>query len=132
MALELCQRLPTVVAFTATWCGHCKVLKPHLKLLEEADGVTYHVKEVDSDDKTYGTLLTDVKIEGFPTIVLYAPQVKKFFVYKGPRTAKDIAHALQNKIGTMTVENMYQSGYEVWTNASGAKDRIVFMSLDKC
>jgi thiol-disulfide isomerase/thioredoxin len=131
--IELCQKLPSVIAITAFWCGHCKNLKPHLAKLKEADGEHYHVKEIEGGTREVEQQMKDMQVTGFPTIVMYAPKVNQFFVYTGARNSKEMAHTLKTKMGELTPENWRQSGFEIWEGAAGAKiDTIVFLPADQC
>jgi protein disulfide-isomerase A1 len=59
-----------LVEFYAPWCGHCKKLAPVLdelgKHFEETKGVI-----IAKFDATANTVRKDIKVEGFPTILLF-------------------------------------------------------------
>lgn len=58
---------PTVVDFTATWCGPCKQMKPIVEKLEKAYGNRVNFVAVDVDDN--GALSTEYGIQSIPTFV---------------------------------------------------------------
>jgi len=69
-----------LVEFYAPWCGHCKKLAPVLdelgKHFQENKGVV-----IAKFDATANTVRKDIKVEGFPTILLF--QNGKFHTYSG-------------------------------------------------
>ena len=74
---------PTVIAFVADWCGHCKRLEPELLKAQQIDST---IVKVNSDDPSSQELMKQYGVKGFPTIV----RVSDGEVYNGPRKAKDI------------------------------------------
>jgi thiol-disulfide isomerase/thioredoxin len=55
-----------VVAFTATWCGPCKQLKPHFAKAAVKDNKTdYFVIDIDKIDNKY---LEEYSIKGVPAV----------------------------------------------------------------
>ncbi|SNX87429.1 related to MPD1 - Disulfide isomerase related protein [Melanopsichium pennsylvanicum] len=83
---------PTLVAFTAPWCGHCQNLVPdYLKVASQLDGVV-KLASIDCDNDKNKPLCSKYGIQGFPTLKLF-PATKKRLPrdYQGPRSAKDIA-----------------------------------------
>ncbi len=104
MELKLCDKLPTLIAFTAEWCGHCKNFKPQLELLAKASlgenfeyddeyAINYHVKNMSESD-TYGMhFINQFEIASFPTILVAFPKSDKnhkIVVYNGARTFDSI------------------------------------------
>lgn len=82
---------PTMVAFTAPWCGHCQRLAPEFdKVADQLDGVVL-IANVDCDEESNKRLCAQYGVQGFPTLKLF-PATKKRLPrdYQGPRTASDI------------------------------------------
>ncbi|WFD23554.1 protein disulfide-isomerase [Malassezia equina] len=80
---------PTLVAFTAPWCGHCQRLAPqYVRVATELDGVV-KIANVDCEDASAKSLCAQYGIQGFPTIKAF-PATKKRIPrdYVGERTAK--------------------------------------------
>lgn len=83
---------PTMVAFTAPWCGHCQKLVPdYSKVAAQLDGVV-KMASIDCDDDKNKPTCGKYGIQGFPTLKLFPPTKKRLPKdYQGPRSAKDIA-----------------------------------------
>ncbi|WFD19916.1 protein disulfide-isomerase [Malassezia caprae] len=80
---------PTLVAFTAPWCGHCQRLAPqYVRVATELDGVV-KIANVDCEDAGSKALCAQYGIQGFPTIKAF-PATKKRIPrdYQGERKAK--------------------------------------------
>lgn len=83
---------PTMVAFTAPWCGHCQKLVPdYTKVAAQLDGVV-KLASIDCDDDKNKPVCGKYGIQGFPTLKLFPPTKKRLPKdYQGARSAKDIA-----------------------------------------
>jgi protein disulfide-isomerase A6 len=79
---------PTMVMFSAPWCGHCKTLAPHFhKAASTLDGIVKFAN-LDCDQDVNKGLCAEYQVKGFPTVKLF-PATKKRLPreYRGERTA---------------------------------------------
>eukprot|EP00124_Ichthyophonus_hoferi_P001448 Ihof_evm3s76 gene=Ihof_evmTU3s76 len=89
-----------LVAFTATWCGHCKALKPEYEIAakafkDEADSIAF----VNVDAEAHPTLRDRFDVTGFPTIKYFLKGAEKEEAYDGPREAAGIVEWVNDKFG---------------------------------
>jgi len=59
-----------VVDFTASWCGYCQQLKPHLHRLEKKYGDRVKVVAVDVDE--HPSLKNRFRVGGIPHLILFS------------------------------------------------------------
>lgn len=91
-----------IVTFTATWCGHCKNLKP----IYEKVASTFKpetnciVANIDADDKKNALLGEKYGVKGYPTIKFFPKDDKTPVDYEGGRTESDFVAFLNEKCGT--------------------------------
>lgn len=89
---KFCPDHVTVVGFFAEWCGHCKHFKPEYDkaIIEMKDSSEHmHVFEdrrtmTDSEKKEMQTLMSTLKVTGFPTVIINTPN-KGLSRYNGER-----------------------------------------------
>jgi thiol-disulfide isomerase/thioredoxin len=76
----------TINLFKAEWCGHCKAFKPTWeKLMNELGN---KIKFITFDSETDAKMITEYKIEGFPTIIMIVNN--KAIEYVGPRDEQSL------------------------------------------
>src|SRR5262245_57299687 len=63
------QELPVLVDFSATWCGPCKMLEPHLEELKEKHGDKLKVVKVDVDQR--GEVSSHYGVSGIPAMMIF-------------------------------------------------------------
>ena len=122
---------PTMVAFTAPWCGHCKNLVPHyVRVASELDGVV-KITYVDCEDKGSEPLCAKYGIRGFPTLKLF-PATKKRVPrdYNGERTAKAISEYVVSALPAEAVKRLEPKKLKDFVNKY-ADDRVVLLISPK-
>lgn len=67
---------PTLVDFSAEWCGPCKMMKPILDEVKARVGDAVRIIKVDVDRNPQ--IATSLRIQGVPTLILYKRGVIKW------------------------------------------------------
>lgn len=60
---------PRIIEFTASWCKHCKDLKPTITRLQKKYRDRLDILEVDVNDPDSKQLVKDYRISSLPTVV---------------------------------------------------------------
>ncbi len=76
-------RRPSLLYVNATWCGHCRQLRPTMDQVAGVFGEMVPVYSIDGD--VHKDLLSQLGVDGFPTIVFQDKEGKRF-TYTGART----------------------------------------------
>lgn len=95
---------PTMVAFTAPWCGHCKNLAPTYEKLAESYAANPETAKQVSVVKMDGTANdvpphAEITLQGFPTLLLKpaGKGERKLIQYEGDRTLESLVEFIASK-----------------------------------
>lgn len=119
---------PTMVAFTAPWCGHCQKLVPdYSKVAAQLDGVV-KLASIDCDDDKNKPVCGKYGIQGFPTLKLFPPTKKRLPKdYQGPRSAKDIAAYMVDAL-PMGAKKLKAEELQEYTDTDAATPKVILFS----
>ncbi|CBQ70130.1 related to MPD1-Disulfide isomerase related protein [Sporisorium reilianum SRZ2] len=119
---------PTMVAFTAPWCGHCQKLVPdYTRVAAQLDGVV-KMASIDCDDEQNKPTCGRYGIQGFPTLKLFPPTKKRLPKdYRGPRAAKDIAAYMVDAL-PMGAKKLRAEELQEWADADERTPKVVLFS----
>lgn len=123
---------PTLVAFTAPWCGHCQRLAPEYeRAAAKLDGIV-KLAYVDCDDKGSQAICQRYGVEGFPTLKLF-PATKKRAPkdYKGERSAQSIVDYAVDALPLTAVRKLSPADVESYLSKNPEKAKVVLYS-SKC
>ncbi|KAF5098825.1 hypothetical protein D0Z00_001884 [Geotrichum galactomycetum] len=91
-----------IVAFTASWCGHCKSLKPEYQKASAVfknDNDKVIVAEVDNTGENTEGLKERFNIAGFPTILVFKAGEEEYETYSGGRKVEHLVAYLNEVAG---------------------------------
>lgn len=119
---------PTMVAFTAPWCGHCQKLVPdYSKVAAQLDGVV-KMASIDCDDDKNKPTCGKYGIQGFPTLKLFPPTKKRLPKdYQGPRSAKDIAAYMVDAL-PMGAKKLKAEELQEYAEKDAATPKVILFS----
>ncbi|KAI1326811.1 disulfide isomerase [Xylariaceae sp. FL0255] len=91
-----------IVAFTASWCGHCKNLAPEWEKLAHdfVNEPNVVIAKVDAESPGSKKTAEANGISSYPTIHFYPARDSEFTVYSGERSEKALVEFLNGKAGT--------------------------------
>ncbi|CAN6659870.1 hypothetical protein TRVA0_032S00166 [Trichomonascus vanleenenianus] len=97
---------PALVAFTATWCGHCKKMKPEFEAAAEVfarDDVT--IALVDCTDGSANGIASQFGVSAYPTILYFDGKSSEPVPYAYGRSVDHFVDFVNERAGTArTVE----------------------------
>ncbi|PWN31958.1 thioredoxin-domain-containing protein [Meira miltonrushii] len=119
---------PTLVAFTAPWCGHCKNMAPEFhKAAVNLDGIVKFAN-IDCDQDTNKGICAQYQVQGFPTVKLF-PATKKRLPrdYRGERVAKAFVEFAKD---TLPMGARKLSGGELgnWVNEAPHRPKVILFT----
>ncbi len=123
--LKLCNKIPTIIAFTAKeWCHPCQLFEPTIEILKKKhDGINHHITQCDQSDDILGKYIESFSVGGFPTVMIYLPSKGKFVLYSGKRDETEIKKFIK-KISESTLEELEQQ-FKIWENVPHESIAIV-------
>lgn len=120
---------PTLVAFTAPWCGHCQRLAPqYVRVATELDGVV-KIANVDCEDAGSKALCAQYGIQGFPTIKAF-PATKKRIPrdYTGERKAKAMLDYALDMLPPEAVRKVSAGELRPFLEKNAAQPKVVLVT----
>ncbi len=86
---------PTLIDFSAEWCGPCKAMAPVLKQVSKKVGDNARIIKIDVDKNR--TIASKYNIRGVPTFILFK-KGKQLWRASGMQSASQLEHVIQNAI----------------------------------
>lgn len=84
--------LPTLVDFSAEWCGPCKMMVPILQQVKEIMGDRVKIVKIDVDQNR--AIAEAYQVQGVPTLMVFKDGVLKWRE-SGVRQAQDLVRIIQ-------------------------------------
>lgn len=102
--------IPTIVVFTALWCGHCKKLEPIWEKLANRlysnDLESIQIGEIKTSEVPADKLMSQFGVDSFPTILFFNPNseldsngLRRPKKYTGDRSIEDLVHFINTESG---------------------------------
>ena len=86
------REIPTLVDFSAEWCGPCKMMKPILAELKTKVGASATILKIDVDKNP--KVSSEFQIKGVPTLILFK-NGKVLWRQSGVLSANDLYKIIQ-------------------------------------
>ena len=107
-----------LVEVYAPWCGHCKSLAPEWKKAAKALKGVVNIAAVDGT--AHQGVAQKLKVEGFPTIVVYGADKSKPTQYNGGRDAKSIVDAAMKEAQSLVAKRLSGKASSGSSSGSGS------------
>ncbi len=86
---------PTLIDFSAEWCGPCKMMKPILEQVKSGMGEEVRIFKIDVDRNP--EIAAQLQIQGVPTLILYQ-NGKMLWRQSGVIPAPQLIHIIQQHV----------------------------------
>ena len=119
---------PTMVMYSAPWCGHCQRLAPDFhKAATSLDGIVKFAN-VDCDQDANKGLCAQYQIQGFPTLKLF-PATKKRLPreYRGERNAKSLIEYTKESL-PMGARKVAPAELDAYVNEDPSRPKVILFS----
>lgn len=94
--IVLSSGVTTLVDFYATWCRHCKSLMPVIEELADEFSKSVNIQIVKIDGDGDGKLMRKkYKVEGYPTLLLFADSLAHPITYNGLRDQESLSNFIK-------------------------------------
>ncbi|KDN48856.1 thioredoxin-domain-containing protein, partial [Tilletiaria anomala UBC 951] len=120
---------PTLVAFTAPWCGHCKRLAPEYERAAESLSGVVKFANIDCDEERNKPTCGKYGIQGFPTIKMFPPTKKRIPKdYRGERTAKALADYSAGELPLAGVKKLEASNIQDFAEKDPSRVKVLLFT----
>lgn len=119
---------PTIVAFTAPWCGHCQRLAPQFHgAASKLDGVVKFAN-VDCEVETNKATCSKYGVRGFPTIKVF-PSTKRRLPrdYERERSEKELITFAEGLLPA-GARKLQAAELQVWVDKDADRPKVILFS----